>query len=235
MVEKRIRQGILTEHKLPFMKVLNISGLKFYKTNISNKSTWVESLESLKNVGVWVGYGSLIVVENEKITVILLKWNGLYEVLSFIEKFFKNENLKRKIFLARYSVKRCLLGLSESFSNITRNFKDVAINGDYIELFRRITPDKAIVAGNELLKIPLEDRIPIDKLEIYMDHSGSLTSVRIKGKHPNADECGWYCLGELKFRPLSTETINKLIACIKCYQLNDCYWKPDYSQWERIG
>jgi len=228
-ITTKVKNGVLFEHRLPFMDVIG-RNLSFYKTDISNKNEWLAFLNNKNNIDVINGYKSIIIIDDGKIITILFEWNGLYDLINLFENF-KDETTSRKLFIAKYDIDKCLSCLSERFSEVVREFEGLVIKGEVIEIFNTITPDKAIIR-NKVFTIPEDERIPIHKICIHTDPSCMVTSVRIIGKHPNADSKGWYCLGDLKFLPLNIETIYKLIEQIKCYQLQDCYWKPkNYKEW----
>lgn len=230
-IQKEIKRGMLFEHRLPFMDILDSRNLSFYKTDISEKSAWLNFIAQLNNdIEVINAHKSIIIIDQNKIITILFEWSGLYDLLHLFEKF-KDASMSRKLFIVGYDIEKCLSYLSERFSEVVNHFDGMVIKGEKIEIFNRIIPDKALTK-TKVVTIPQCDRIPIEKLDIYIDPSCAITSVRLYGEHPNADSNGWYCLGDLKFSPLSVETINKLIEQIKCYQLKDCYWKPkNYKEW----
>lgn len=230
-IDRQINSGTLFEHRLPFMDILDGRNLIFYKTDISMKQRWTEFLSQTNDdIKKIIAYKSIIIIDQNKIITILFEWSGLHDLLNLFEKF-KDDSMKRKLFILRYDVDRCLSYLSKTFSEVVDKFEGLVIKGEKIEIFKTVIPDKA-VTENRIVSIPDKDRIPIDKIDIYIDPSCSITSVRLYGSHPNADSNGWYCLGELKFSPLSVDSINKLLEHIKCYQLKDCYWKPqNYKEW----
>lgn len=233
-IERQINNGALFEHRLPFMDILDSRNLRFYKTDKSTKKEWLEFLKDKNDLNVVSGYRSIIIISQNKISTILFEWRGLYELVRLFEKF-KDDSMKRKLFIIRYDIDKCLSYLSERFSKVVKEFEGLVIKGEKIEIFKLIVPDKALTK-NKAVFIPEHDRLPIPKIDIYIDPSCTITSVRIYGEHPNADDNGWYCLGDLKFSPLSVESINRLIEQIKCYHLNDCYWKPkNYKEWMKCG
>lgn len=231
-IHNKIKGGQLFEHRLPFMYVLG-RDISFYKTDISYKNEWLSFLNNKNDIEVINGYKSIIIIHDSSIITILFEWNGLYDLINLFEKF-KDSSTSRKLFIAKYDIDKCLGYLSERFSEVVKEFDGLVIKGETIEIYNTITPDKAVIK-NKILKIPEDERIPITRICIYTDPSCMITSVRLHGKHPNADSNGWYCLGNLKFIPLSVESIKKLIENIKCYKLQDCYWKPkNYNEWDSI-
>ena len=83
------------------------------------------------------------------------------------------------------------------------------------------------------MTIPENERTPITSITIFTDPNSQISSVRLNEKHPNADENGWFCLGKLKRSKITVDNINRLIELIKCYKLDDCYWRPKgYKKWE---
>jgi len=229
-IKKQVDNGNLFEHRLPFMDILDNRNLIFYKTDMSIKHKWLDFLTNVNSDDEIIrAYKSIIIIHQNKIITILFEWDGLYDLVHLFEKF-KDASMKRKLFIVRYDIDKCLSYLSERFSEVVDSFKGLVIKGEKIEIYNSIIPDKALMRN--IVCIPQKDRIPIEKIDIYVDPSCAITSVRLYGKHPNADNSGWYCLGDLKFLPLSVESINTLVEQIKCYQLRDCYWKPkNYKNW----
>lgn len=229
-IKKQIDNGLLFEHRLPFMDILDSRNLIFYKTDISTKTMWINFTNNLSDMEVIKCYRSIIIIDQNKIITVLFEWSGLYDLVHLFEKF-KDSGMSRKLFIVKYDIDKCLSYLSEKFSEVVSEFDGLVVTGEKIELFNRIIPDKAVLK-HKLVEIPIEDRIPIEKIDIYIDPSCTITSVRLYNKHPNADPNGWYCLGDIKFSPLCVDSINRLIEQIKCYHLNDCYWKPkNYKEW----
>jgi len=233
-IEKQMSNGILFEHRLSFMDLLDSRNLKFYKTDMSRKKNWLNFLNNKDDIEIIKGYKSIIIIDKNKIITILFDWSGLYELVRLFENI-ADDSMKRKLFIVKYDVEKCLSHLSKKFSEVISKFKGIVINGESLEIFNIIIPDKAIII-NKVISIPKQDRIPINKIDIYVDPSCAITSVRLYGQHLNSDSNGWYCLGNLKFSPLSIDTINRLIEQIKCYQLQDCYWKPkNFKEWVKYN
>lgn len=214
------------------MKIFNKFDMKFYKTDISNREYWINFVNSCDDIISHIKYRSIIFVEKEKLITILFEWSGLYDLLHFFNQRFIDEKSKRSLFIVHYDVDRAINNLSTKITEVLKYFKDMAIVGEQLILYRKIVPDKALIKKDKLVDIPEEDRVPINRLEINTDPFGSITSVKIDSKHPNADDSGWFCLGELKSIPLSVEAINRIICQMKCYHLMDCYWRPtNYKKW----
>jgi hypothetical protein len=220
----------LVEHKIVHLDKLIGSRTKshipyaVYKTDLSVKNQLLKLYDPGKTI---INDQSIIFLGSKSVLMILFNWSGLHELVDFIEKNLLKINNERKVRLIKYDIDRCLTNLSKNFKDIIKSFPDMIIKNDCLELVNPLIPDK-ILSQNKLNDIPIEKQIKIVKLSIYTDHNGFITSVRLKGKHPNANPEGWYCLGTLKLMPLTHETINLLLSQIKVYKLDDCYWKPEW-------
>lgn len=230
-IQKQVDNGNLFEHRLPFMDILDSRNLIFYKTDMYMKNKWLGFLTHADDEDEIIrAYKSIIIIHQNKIITILFEWDGLYDLVHLFERF-KDDSMNRKLFIVKYDIDKCMSYLSKRFSEVVDGVEGLVIKGEKIEIYNTIIPDKALIK-NKVMIIPPKDRTNIEKIDIYVDPSCAITSVRLYGSHPNADNNGWYCLGDLKFLPLSVESINSLIEQIKCYQLRDCYWKPkNYKEW----
>ena len=117
----------------------------------------------------------------------------------------------------------CLKYHKNCLENISKHYDNFAIKRDCLEIFQEIVPDKILYKTNSYC-MPKQKSSKIDKIEIYTDPGGGITSVKIHGEHPNADKNGWFCLGSLKHLQLNKEGIDQLISNITYYKLDDCYW-----------
>lgn len=238
LIKKKLDEGKLSEHKLPFINKLNTSAdFKFYKTDEKNKQFWIEEIDKLDkdSMCVYTGYKIITIFKDNSIITIVFDWIGLKELIKIFEDnpMFSDESSKRKLFIVRYDLSNYLNNLNKNYESIIAEFKDIVIQNDTIILYRKIIPTTAVVNKYNKVKIPEDCAIPIERVVIYSNPSGLISSVKIIGKHPNADKDGWFCLGELKMIPLSVNAIYNIIAQIKCYKLDDCYWRPNnYKDWK---
>lgn len=236
LIKEKLDGGELIQHRLPFVDNLMISfEFNFYKTDQLNKLFWVKSINKLNIKPTHIGYNLIVIFEGKIITTIVFDWIGLKELVNIFEScqlFNSNDNFNRKLFLLKYDINAYLKHLSRNYKEVIDVFKDLVIRNDTIDIYRTIKPDKAYINENKIVRIPEDESIPITKVTIYTDPSGLVSSVKVKGKHPNADKKGWFCLGNLKMVPFCVGSINNLIEQIKCYKLDDCYWKPNgYKKW----
>jgi len=233
IINRKVRECELFKYHIPFMMQLvnNYNNLRFYKTDEAHKKFWIDIISKETNKTICINRDSIIIIGDE-IDVILFRWNGLYDVVDIFNKGLDNTQLQRNIFLIRYDIKKYLSTLSDSYSKLIKTFPNIVINNDNVDIYEKIEPNNALLKGGKLVSIPIEKRLPITKITIYSDPSSSITSVKLNGKHPNADSNGWFCLGKLKKSPLDIDTIYKLIELVKCYKLDDCYWRPyGYKKW----
>lgn len=234
IITKKAKGGELFQHHIPFMMslVTNNNSLKFYKTDETNRNYWIDIINRQFKKTPCINRNSIIIVNDNIIDVILFRWSGLYNVVDLFSNRIDNDKTKRNLFLVRYDIEKYLSSLSDNFETLIRTFSTIVIKNDNIEMYKKIVPDKALLKKGKLVSIPVSKRIPITKITIFSDPSACVTSVRLKEKHPNADLDGWFCLGKLKRLPLNVDTIYKLMELIKCYKLDDCYWRPgSYKEW----
>lgn len=236
LIERKLEEGVLSEHRLPFINKLNtLMDFKFYKTDESNKQFWVEETKQLKHINVYVGFKIIIFFRESSLITIVFDWKGLKELVKIFEDgpMFDDDASKRKLFITKYDLDNYLKNLDKNYEDVLRAFPEIVIHDDVIVLFKTIIPEYAIIDRYTKVKIPEGQAIPIARITIYTDPSGLISSVKIIGKHPNADNSGWFCLGDLKMIPLSVSAINQIITQIKCYKLYDCYWRPkNYKDWK---
>jgi hypothetical protein len=223
----------LVYHHLQFMGGLvnNKDSLKFYKTNKDNKSEWINFIKNIDCNYYNYTDNSIVIIHGGIIIVILFNWCGLYDVLNI----FKNcsnmtESKSRIITITEFDIKQSLNRLSSSIYSIMKEFDTILRDGD-IELSVKIYPKKAIFK-NKIIDVPIDNLKPINKIFIYTDPQGYISSLRIDEKHPNADDKGWYCMGDLKRISLSVDNIKTIINNIEYYRLDDCYWRPPgFKKW----
>lgn len=231
-INNRIKRCQLARHHLQFMMALvdNKSILNFYKTNEDNKEEWQEFISSLNCDYSLIKKNTIIIINDGIVNVILFNWSGLYDVVDAFKTDEMSETRKRNLFIVKFGIKQSLARFTEGFYSVLKDF-NVVLKNDDIELYEDIIPDKALYK-NKIVDIPQDSHILISKLIIYADPQGCVTSMRLDKKHPNADEKGWYCMGDLKSVILSTNNMNTLISNIKCYRLDDCYWRPTgFRKW----
>jgi len=222
IIQKIIKKRILFELKMPYFLESLTKKISFYKTN---------NLDYLKEFNInkfcaFKGNSCLILYEKEDIYVIVSEWKGFEEFINFFkEKFKNNKDLSARLHIVEYEIKRCLNTLNNNFNKLLTKFPDMIIKNMGIEIDMKINVDKALISEDRIVDIPKEKRLKIDKINIYTDPNGYITSVKINGIHPNADKDGWFCLGYLKYLPLTEESIDLLKSRLEIANLSDCYWK----------
>lgn len=228
LIKHSSKIGTLIEHKVLYIDRLigkrtkSYIPYQIYKADLNIKKNMINTKNARRynNCDIIVGCKSML--------IFLYNWSGLYDVADFIqEHLLKTIDSKRKVKLVKYDIERSLTSLSNTFKEVITKIPNIIIHGDKLELAGDICPNMMLYKGT-MINIPDKYKITISKISIYTDPSGYITSVYLKGKHPNANSDGWYCLGELKLMQLSVEAINTLISQIKIYKLDDCYWKPQW-------
>lgn len=222
IIRKIIKKRILFELKMPHFLESITKKISFYKTN---------NLEYLNEFNInkfytFKGNNCIILYEKEDIYVIVSEWKGFEEFINFFkEKFKNNKDLNARLNIIEYEIKRCLNTLNNNFNKLLIKFPDMIIRNMGVEIEMNIIVDNVLTSRNIIKNIPKEKRLKIDKINIYTDPNGYITSVKINGIHPNADKDGWFCLGDLKYLPLTKESIDLLKSRLEIANLLDCYWK----------
>lgn len=213
--------NFIVEHKLYYIRNLfkNGDNVKVYKTDslktISKMSFKLKKIESSD---------FLIFLINKNLYIIVEKWESLKPVITFLFENFMDKEDYFKAEMAKIEVDTCLKYNKNCLDDICKHYTDFAIKNNCLEIFQKIVPDRVFYKKNTYA-LPAKNSKKIDKLEIYTDPAGTITSVRINSEHPNSDKNGWFCLGTLKNLKLNKDGIDQLISNIKCYKLDDCYWK----------
>lgn len=119
--------------------------------------------------------------------------------------------------------------LSTSYSDIVEiknEYKNTIINKNGITIIHPITPYKFLYK-NKIFEIPIEDRSKITSFEFIVNNENKILSLKIDGKHPNADKNNEFCLGDLKFLDLKLKSITAIITTTSIYNMNNSYYMPN--------
>ncbi|MCK5017178.1 MAG: hypothetical protein KAS32_08905, partial [Candidatus Peribacteraceae bacterium] len=175
-----------------------------------------------------------LLIGNKNIYSILYSPEGMVETIDAIYQTTDKDDteLREQLTTVRFQMQGCSNRLCTPFQEIAQELP-VVLMSNCIELHQIITPDKFVLNGN-ISEIPKDNREPVNKLTIYSNPEGELLSVNIRGFHPNSDNLGWYCLGDLKFKMLTKDLIYKLIDEIKYYRLDDCYHMPKWNSHKEV-
>jgi hypothetical protein len=142
------------------------------------------------------------------------------------DKDLKTKSIYRMVILeiGRYSG-----NMIKTKKEIFEKFPNTEINPMGVVLNINVEPFY-YVSGNppRIRELPHKYRKNIiTKIELNTNPFGDLCSAKIDNYHPNADDRGKFCLGNLRFQPLSITLIESLIKTLSIYNLTNCYSIPD--------
>ena len=235
-IKSLVDKNILFEQRLPFIPKLLPIEMKLYKTTTHHKN---KILSLFKDFDLHhIKENSILILGSVKLFYIVFDWLGLLDLKDSINNInfvTNNEKIKNNLDIIDYEIKRCISMLNASTRNVIKNFSNCSIQNSGITMYEKIVPEMVVNYNNICKKITSKPINEINKIEFFTDPSGNITNVQIDNKHPNADENGWYCLGDLKFSHLETESINKILDSIKIYNFKDSYWKREEMDifWEK--
>lgn len=140
-----------------------------------------------------------------------------------ISYFLKTIYNLKKLYVAYFALKYGYYSNIIVENNDTLVVNNVNIKPDY---YLNVSKEKSDM--NHLYKIEFEPEV-IKTLEFKYDDSFNLISVKVyPGKeHPNVDDFGDYCLGNKKYKELTSKLIGDIINDIKIYNLTSFYKIPD--------
>jgi len=198
-----------------------IKDIIFFKTKKINLS-YLNFIDQYK---IFSGGNCNIYFSKNIIYTIITEWSGLTEFIKYFkDKFKNNPDINTKILILEHEINRCLTTIKDTRTKLFEFYPDLIEKDMGIEIRTNIKT-KYFVEKDKIYSIPTNKMITINKLNIYTDSNGYITSVKLDSKHPNADDNGWYCLGKLKYLPLSVESVELLKSKIEAINLDDCYWK----------
>ena len=237
IIDDKVKQEILNKFIFePMDELLDKENISIYYCRMEELKYVTKTILELKNVKIHYLKNSVCISDESKLVFITTNsLNGPVEILDFIS--IRIEKIKDRIEAVKYQLKRNRNINISNIDKIRKNFNDVVLNSDCIELFLRLRPNK-LVHGNPsvISDVPeaMMENIPIiNKLRIYFDSNACINSVVLYSDetrsyiHPNADN-GWYCLGAYKGKELNENNVLGLINSIKIMNINDCYYVPDY-------
>jgi len=230
-LSKSTINGYFIKQDLPYITRFIGDNVKFYTTDVVNKR---DILNNIKRFGLTYksNDNSLSIIDGDILYIILFEWIGLKEVLPIIQSMFDNNTTDgiKKSNMIKMNIDRSLLNSTDEFSEIIRKFKNVKVTEKSIELYDLgLEPTKAI-SDNIIVDIPNPKEYIINNIKVFTDPMGCIVAVKLDNLHPNADNLGWFCLGELKLMKLNLTSFDKLLNKIKIFNLRDCYWIPDFIQ-----
>jgi len=233
-IKEKIDSGDLYENNIILSAKIfeGSNNFKLYKSSnkLRKKITKQAKANKLK---ILDGEDTLVVLGQNNFSIIVFNWMGLNEIVKFYEKKFgKKKEFKKKIFLLEYDIRRCLTHLSECYKELTKKHPNVVTTDLGIEIYEKITVNNIYVSdgdNNLIKKIPKKDVLTINRVCIDTDPNGLIISVKLDIKHPNCDKNGYYCLGDnLLFKPLTSQSLKKILQQIKIMNLLNCYWVPNF-------
>lgn len=206
----------------------SINGIEFYSSTPEFYPKLMRSIRNQDKLKLYRTPTLLVVAAKTKtIFIIFNNSTSLHDLLDFIKIHVKNESIKnfeRKLKLAECEIKRSIELNSELIQQIKQKYQRILPFPHGIEFRINITPNK-FIHEDKVKPIPKEYRETIEKFSIYIDPMGKINAIYCDGVHPNVKN-GWYCLGDLQGQSLDLNTIDRIIAQLKIYNLNDCYYTP---------
>jgi hypothetical protein len=176
-----------------------------------------------------ISQNSISIIAKNKLSVILFDVNlGLSDIKTYIIKFFdkiKSDNLK----IICKTIDMIAMQYNLNLDKINK-FKFVH-DGLCSIFYCNVVPDRYWYQG-KLNLIPPNKRILIDRIKIFRDIYGKISEVKLSTKHPNASNDGYLCLGSLEGKEFNETTIEEIIGKISMYNLEDCYWFPEWVKKE---
>ncbi|MCK5021128.1 MAG: hypothetical protein KAS32_29225 [Candidatus Peribacteraceae bacterium] len=230
-----LKNKTVTRFRMPFIDsaLKGFLEIQFFNADRAFSNT-LKSLIEKHNIRHQQRFNTTLLIGNKNIYSILYSPEGMVETVNALYHITdkNDEELREQLTTVRFQLQGCSNRLCTPFQEIAQDLP-VVLMDNCIELHQNIIPDKFVHNGN-LSEILEGNRITINKLTIYSNPDGELLSVRTQGFHPNSDDNGWYCLGELKFKRLTKDLIYKLIDELKYYRLDDCYYMPSWNNQKEV-
>lgn len=164
-----------------------------------------------------------------KIMVILFSEEGIKEIGEYLTILHgRSSKVLDTIYLFKDELEHyiCATNVQQRLAKLALG-SNVIISGLTVRINNEIVPDRIWHKG-QFIEIPEEYRIPIKQILIKLDYKGRIIGAHLDGQHPNTDEDHNYCLSKLKLRLLNKKIFDHLISNIKIYNLDACFWMPNW-------
>jgi len=198
-----------------------------YEVARRSVSSFKKEIDKLNKFRILKKQYTTTIIADQKMAILLFDNRGYQEVGEVIwEGLYKNSVIRNNIDYIRRDLTMITNNMTEEFKDVIRKYP-TSIETTSIGVHINITP-KVAHFGNKTIKVPKNKQLPIKKLKIKTNPQGEIISILLDNRHCNADKHNYYCLGDDKFKHLNLEYLEHLISRISIYNLNDCYWHPDY-------
>lgn len=228
-IKKQVRSDNLVLIDIPYVEEICGPSDILRSDNILSiyckKSSELEMNKLLKSRCSTFTKNKTIAVQGESKVIIITDISDYASIPKILEEIFSSNNRIKN------NIDRINDGIEVISSKI--NYKDImnkyptTINNLTLRIKVDILSDKYVLK-DKLYIIPDNKQIRYTEIKIRLTPMGQVISVKLDNPHPNADEHLYYCIGDMKFQYLSCGLIDKIISKIPLYNLNDCYWRPDY-------
>jgi len=219
------RKGLIAKFRFTFIESIeHRNKLKIFKYLHVNEKYLKNKLRRLSDDIIYSEHSIMIISKNITIFILLL-WDGLHDILSYLENKYKNNY---NVDIAQFEIQSYLTNLNKKFGELIKATPNISISNSSLDIYDKIRPKK-VIYRKKIYTIPISIKCDIvEKCTIFTDPYCNIISLILSHHHPNANQNRAYCLGEFKLKELNYANICKLISCIETYNLDDCYWKPKW-------
>lgn len=182
-----------------------------------------------KKLESYVGEGFLAITDNKTLSILI---DDIDEASDYIGEFLKEspfgetEAIKKKIPYINQDLKRLI---NKDLKPFIRDYH-VYIDGPEITIGDVGIVPKYIYKNRKVRTIPKGKSWPINSVVVTTTPNNQILSLKLDNVHPNADEDGFFCLSSSFYATLTIETFRDIVNQIRIYNLDDCYWTPDFCK-----
>lgn len=224
-IVRKYKDSEIFELEVPYNNETFNNRFMFYTSD----NEFIKSIESkLKSKKIsFLKNDSIMIISGEsKVLFLIVNYDGIIDCIDFIDLHLKNDHRTKMtdihLKMIKFEMERLLSFNNSTLNELKKEFNDISFSKGSVTINTLITPD-FVLYKDKTYRLSPDISEPITSIKIYITPDNKITRVKISGEHPNADENGWYCLGFLKFAPLTVMFIQKLIDNMKLYNLTDCY------------
>jgi hypothetical protein len=236
--------GFLTrfENHIIFNSSLDIFDRFFDKHCVSVFNCQAGALNTLKlslskldkHIQQHVNSNFIIIYENNRVVIILL--NQVYSldcIRLYLEETNPSDYPEYKLIncskTCKYDIDRIKNCNTHIISEIRNKYHHITYVKSILYLNEvSIFPDKYIHGKPPKIYSIVHDKLnPIHDISITVDPMFKINSIHAYGTHPNFKD-GYWCLGKFQDYPLNLNTVTAILENMKIYNLNDCYFIPEF-------
>lgn len=229
--ERIVREYFLKKLNVKRHYYLSYEGEGSVEIFLTNSSNIIDLLNLVKNKKKVI-YGhednlgeNYICIYNKKEYIFIISNS---EVLNVVKNIVSKSNMFKRGTINKiiYDIEK-----EDNYCNLTEiknKFDSIIVDKNKLILNLDIIPEKVITNQNKLYLLPIEFKRKnvIKRLEFEIDNFNKIISLKIDNYHPNSDDNGFYCLGNLRFENLNLLNICSIIDSIKVWNLISCYNIP---------